>query len=74
MGHVLVTENEGRGGGWDAENVSCGDLKIQNISGQSGATPHVGNMHLLLPVPSTITSQPYCAALPYSLSWRLVLL
>lgn len=48
--------NEGQGGSLNAENVSHGDLKIQNVSGLPGPSPYVGDVHLLPPVPSTIAS------------------
>lgn len=49
-------KHAGWGGSWDAENVSRVGLKDQNVSDQPGPSPRVGDMRLLLPVPSTVTS------------------
>ena len=40
--------------------------KMQHVSGWPGPSPRVGDMYSLLPVPSTIPSWPYCAALSHS--------
>lgn len=47
--------------------------KMQHVSGWPGPSPRVGDMYLLLPVPSTIPSWPYSAALSHSLPgvWSL---
>lgn len=49
-------KHAGWGGSWDTENVSRVGLKDQNVSDQPGPSPWVGDMRLLLPVPSTVTS------------------
>lgn len=46
--------------------------RIQHASGCLVPGPHVGDVHLLLPVPSAVPSRPYCAALPCSPTWYLV--
>lgn len=59
VNHGLVPgdrRNKGQGGRLDAENVSHGGLKVQNVSGLPGPSPYVGDMHLSPPVPFTVAS------------------